>query len=105
MDAPAIAATAILTWGSVQSRLAPIIGEDGFHVLFARSLHRARVEHPWLAREAVQADNPFSTLKASLESQTTERAAEGSRALMAQFNELLGALIGEDLAGRLMGAA
>ncbi len=105
MDAPGIAATAILTWVSVQSRLAPIIGEDGFRVLFARSLHRARVEHPWLAREAVQPDNPFSMLKASLESQADGSAEEGSRALMAHFKELLGSLIGEDLAGRLMGTA
>lgn len=105
MDGPAIAATAIRNWGVVQSRLAPIIGEDGFRALFARSLHRARIEHSWLACEAVQADNPFSMLKASLESQTTERAAEGSHALMAHFIELLSALIGEELTGRLMGTA
>ena len=102
MDALAIAAAAVRSWDSVQSRLAPIIGEDGFRVLFARSLHRARIEHPWLAREPVKADVPFSTLKASLESQTPERAEDGSRALMTQFNELLNALIGETLAARLL---
>ena len=41
-------------------------------------------------------------LKASLESQTPERAKVGNRALMAQFNELLNALIGEQLAARLL---
>jgi hypothetical protein len=87
----------------VRSRLAPIIGEDGFRVLFARSLHRARIEHPWLAREPVPGDVAFSTLKASLESQTPELAAHASRALVANFNDLLHALIGEELASRLLG--
>ena len=102
-DARAIATAAVSSWNSVQSRLAPIIGEDGFRVLFARSLHRARMQHSWLAREPVQGDTPFSTLKVSLESQTPERAKDGSQALMAQFNELLNALIGKELATRLLG--
>ena len=103
MDSHPIAADAVRTWESVQSRLAPIIGESGFRVLFARSLHRARGEHPWLAREPAPEDVPFSMLKASLESQPLERAAQGSRALMDQFNELLVALIGKDLVTRLLG--
>ena len=101
--AAAIAADTVRNWDLVQSRLTPIIGEDGFRVLFARSLHRARFEHPWLAREPVKADVPFSMLRASLESQTPEHAEVGSRTLMAQFNELLNTLIGEQLAARLLG--
>jgi hypothetical protein len=92
-------------WVLVQSRLAPVIGENGFRVLFARSLHRARMEHAWLARDPAQADAPFSALEKSLESQTPARAADGSRALAANFNELLHALIGEELATRLIGPA
>lgn len=92
------------TWEQVQSRLAPVIGEDGFRVLFARSLHRARIDHPWLALEAAEDNAPFSMLKASLGSQTHARAEEGSRALMNHFNELLNSLIGKDLAARLLGA-
>jgi hypothetical protein len=86
----------------VRSRLAPIIGEDGFKILFARSLHRARAEHPWLAREAASPDNPFSSLTASLASQPPERAALGIRALVAHFDDLLHALIGKELAARLL---
>jgi len=89
----------------VQSRLAPIIGESGFRVLFARSLHRARGEHPWLAREPAPGDLPFSMLKASLEAQLPDLAGQGSRALMDHFKELLVALIGEDLMDRLLGPA
>ncbi len=89
----------------MQSRLAPIIGEGGFRVLFARSLHRARADHPWLAREAVKGNDPFSALTASLASQAPALAEEGSRALMEQFNDLLNSLIGKELAGRLMGTA
>jgi len=105
IDSHEIAAAAVSSWGSVQSRLAPIIGEDGFRVLFARSLHRARIEHPWLARDPVAGADTFSTLMASLEAQAPERAASGSRALMANFNDLLHALIGEELASRLRGPA
>lgn len=91
------------SWELVRSRLATIIGEDGFRVLFARSLHRARMDHPWLARDAVKGDIAFAALRASLEAETPERAKSGSRALATQFHELLNALIGEELAARLIG--
>lgn len=99
---PEVARTAVRDWDLVRSRLAPIIGEDGFRILFARSLHRARVEHPWLAREVVSPDNSFSSLTQSLASQPPERAALGIRALVAHFDDLLHALIGKELAARLL---
>ncbi|MEP7069907.1 MAG: hypothetical protein ABI789_11725 [Usitatibacter sp.] len=102
-EAKTPAERAILTWEQVQSRLAPIIGEDGFRILFARSLHRARADHPWLARDAVKGKFPFSTLTASLGSQAPALAEEGSCALMNHFNDLLNSLIGKDLAFRLLG--
>ena len=89
----------------MQSRLAPILGEDGFRVLFARSLHRARADHPWLAREAVKGTVAISMLKASLGSQPPALAEEGNRALMNHFNALLNSLIGKELAARLLAAA
>ena len=90
-------------WDLVQSRLSPIIGQDGFRVLFARSLHRARLEHAWLARDPAQIEAPFAALKRSLESQPAQSAADGSRVLVAHFNELLNVLIGKELATRLTG--
>lgn len=102
-DSRPIAAAAVLQWQTVQSRLAPIIGESGFRVLFARSLHRARGQHPWLARESAPSDVPFSMLRASIEAQPPDLASLGSRALMDHFNELLVALIGKDLVNRLLG--
>lgn len=89
-------------WRFVQSRLAPIIGEDGFRILFARSLHRARIEHPWLAREPQAGKDVFSALKASLDAESPERATLAGGALMAHFLDLLHALIGEALASRLL---
>ena len=101
-DSRAIAAAAIRRWELVQSRFAPIIGESGFRILFARSLHRAHGEHAWLARGPASADVPLAMLKASLEAQPPERAALGSRALQDHFDELLIALIGKDLMTRLL---
>ena len=100
-----MAAQAVLVWESVQSRLAPIIGESGFRVVFARSLHRARGEHPWLAREPAAGDAPFAMLKASMETQPAERAAQGNRVLTEHFHTLLIALIGKDLMTRLLSPA
>ena len=88
----------------MQARLSPIIGDDGFRVLFARSLHRARAEHPWLAREPAtgDGDHRFTALAASLKAQKRATAASGNRALAAHFNGLLNVLIGEELATRLL---
>ncbi len=102
IDSNEIAAAAVRSWGSAQSRLAPVIGEGGFRVLFARSLHRTRIEHPWLARDLVPGADVFSALKASLEAQAPARAASASRALTANFDDLLHGLIGEELASRLL---
>ena len=101
-DSGPIAAQAVLEWEALQSRLAPIIGESGFRVLFARSLHRARGEQPWLAREPAPGDERFSMLRASLEAQLPDIASLASRALMNEFKELLAALIGEDLVNRML---
>ncbi len=102
---PELAADIVRHWHFVQSRLAPILGEDGFRILFARSLHRARLEHPWLAREPKAGNDALSALKASLEAESPERATSASRALMAHFNDLLHSLIGEALATRLLSPA
>ena len=102
-DAAAEALSAIARWTSARARLAPIIGEDGFRILFARSLHLARAKYPWLSRDPLAGDAPFTGLQASLASRPSEQAKEGGRELMNRFTELLNALIGEELAGRLIG--
>jgi hypothetical protein len=101
--AHAVAEAAVGSWNAIQARLAPVIGQDGFRVLFARSLHRARIEHAWLATDVGEDGIAFSKLKASLESQAPERAEAGSRVLMAHFTDLLVTLIGKALAARLLG--
>ena len=90
-------------WDLARARLAPIIGEDGFRVLFARSLHRTRRLHPWLAHDAGKRGHIFASLKTSIESQGMAEARLGCLALSANFSELLHALIGKELAARLLG--
>jgi hypothetical protein len=91
----------IRSWKAAQSRLTPVIGENGFRSLFARSLHLTRREHPWLPGLSAT-DNPFADLQASLEGETQERTQEASRALLATFTGLLRLLIGEALTSCLL---
>ena len=94
-----VANITILLWESVASELIPLIGKDGFAILYARSLHLARSTHPWLAtgHSAQQNDTHFTSLRMSLEGQNFTEAGEASKALLATFTDLLAVLIGEPL--------
>lgn len=91
-------------WQEAERRLVPIIGEGGFRILFARSLHLTRRDFPWLARVPLATRRPFADLQASLAHEKPEQAKAGSRALLATFTGLLHALIGEALTNRLIGS-
>ena len=102
-EATRVAETAVQTWCEMATRLSPIIGEQGFRVLYQRTLHVTASTFPGLApARAPASDSPFAELKLSLERETPERAEEVSRALFATFTRLLNALIGERLTTRLL---
>lgn len=94
--------SALRRWEETRWRLAPVIGEDGFRILFARSLHLTRKTFPWLALPPKPTGQPFADLKASLERETQKHAEEAIRTLFATFIGLLHVLIGEALATRLL---
>jgi len=92
----------MLWWEEARRRLVPVIGESGFRILFARSLHLARREAPWLAVASPATDEPFDDLRSSLARESQERALEAERALRAEFIDLLHTLVGEGLTSRLL---
>jgi hypothetical protein len=104
-EATSVAENAVDAWRNLAKRLTPIIGEQGFHVLYARSLHLTRSAFPSLASLPVQSDateSYLASLKQSLEREQPTLAEDAHRALLLTFSGLLNSLIGEVLAARLL---
>ena len=102
-----VAAAAVRLWDNAFLRLAPFIGDHGVLLLYRRSLHLSRSNHPLLAPLSEIAQTPvgeadFSGLKSALEREAPAEAEEASRALFSAFTGLLGTLIGEALTTRLL---
>ena len=97
-------AAARLVCERVHRSLSLWLGATGSQALFSRALTQARATHPALRDIGLQA-KADSTLVGVTESTHThgERAvAAGLEALLAAVLELLGRLIGQDMAARLL---
>ncbi|MGZ8230884.1 MAG: hypothetical protein ACXWUS_14700 [Burkholderiales bacterium] len=95
---------AIRAWQGLAERLTPIIGERGFRVLYARSLHLTQPAFPCLLSAKTQSVAPepfFTPLRQSLELHPA-LAADANRALLLTFTGLLDSLIGDELTARLI---
>ena len=104
-EASEVAERAVRAWERLATRLAPIIGERGFRVLYERSVHLTQSAFPWLAPpDEPQQDSFLAILRQSLERQHPTLAADAHRALLLTFTGLLNSLIGEVLTTRLMQA-
>lgn len=90
----AVAEDSVLLWERLAVELSSLIGDAAFQTLFSRSVHLARVDHPWLTEGA---DPGFSRLRASLEQQDATQAGAASIALFTIFTDTLILLIGESL--------
>ena len=93
-----------VAWQRLAGRLSPIIGERGFRVLFARSLHLTQPAFPCLSPPEPRSDaveSPFESLRQCLELHPT-LAADANRALLLTFTGLLNSLIGEVLTARIV---
>ena len=106
-DAKAIADDCVRAWERVTTQFAPLIGEGGVGVLYARSLHLTRLRFPWLAvaQEPRRTDSLYADLRLSLERRDPNESREAVSALMVTFAELLKALIGETLTTRILSSA
>lgn len=96
--------TAINLWGLFASQVISIVGESGFHALFARSVFITQSSFPWLAAGllSTQTERLLAELKISLEKQTPAQAAEANCFLLITFTDILASLIGEDLTSGIL---
>ncbi len=111
-QAQAFAESAASTWDELVVRLAPIIGERGFRVLYTRSVQLTQSAFPWLVAatgaagyDAAESNNTHAlsaSLSECLRHQSADVAADAHRALLRTFTQLLDALIGPALMARLL---
>jgi len=94
-------------WGQLAPELISIIGEDGFQVLYARSVRLTCAQYPWLEQAAVIASKHdcFTPLLTCLRSTDLVQARQASVALLNIFLNLLASLIGEALTTHLLYSA
>jgi hypothetical protein len=108
-----IAAAALRTWKETHLRLSPVIGDQGFVLLYKRSVHLTSSSFPWLANEPGKDAVPVPPFNAPLEVHlrelaerlervTPEQAAQASRAIFSTFTQLLNVLIGVGLTTHLL---
>ncbi len=94
--------TDLRLWESLASTLRTIIGERGFDSLYARSLHRAGADYPWLAPQAQAGGTAFQLLTLQLKGQPPAEAEAASAALLNIFIDTLIILIGELLTDSIL---
>lgn len=85
--------------------LARLVGEVGMRTLLARSVALTSARFPWLANtipNTAPVDDPWASLRTALELQDPHAAGEAFVDLLSTFVELLGRLLGEGLAVRLL---
>ncbi len=94
-------------WERLAADLISIIGEGGFDSLYARSIHLAGANFPWLmlCSPAEQSGARFAQLKICLEGQDGSDVGEASIALLSKFIDILALLIGEPLTTSILRSA
>jgi hypothetical protein len=80
------------------------VGPDGCHALFTRALAQARSEYPALAQLQLRArsDPYIDGIAAAIMAHGDAATAEGLESMLVRLVELLGRLIGDDMATKLM---
>ena len=80
------------------------IGFDGCHALFTRALGKARIDHPSLSSIVlrVRSDPYVEGVGQSIASHGDAAVAAALESMLVQVVDLLGRIIGDDLAAKLM---
>jgi hypothetical protein len=100
-DTRLVADSAMSTWREIDAALSPIIGQRGVAALLGRSLQLTMTTHAWLPQAATEPDT-VPALHAALLQQTAVDARAAQAALLQNFRDVLGRLIGASLTDRLL---
>lgn len=106
-DAEQFLATAMQLWEALAAELIPVIGSDGFSMLYSRSVHVVQPSFPWLMCDAAPqlSSSHFDSLKNCLAGRAPAEASAACKELLLTLTEILGALIGEPITVGVLRAA
>lgn len=92
---------------TLAAELSRRFGPYGYHALLSRALVRARVDHPVLAAVRIRAElePALDGLVDGAQAHGVEAVTEGMAAVLTNVIELLGRVIGEDMAVSLVNQA
>jgi hypothetical protein len=95
---------AIRLWEPMATEITSIVGKEGFHSLYARTIFLNRAAFPWLSASSdpLQIDQTLAELKTSFEKQTPAQVGEANTSLLITFTDILASLIGEQLTTRIL---
>ena len=103
-EAPVAASATLATSERLYRELSRWVGSVGCHALFTRALADARVSHPLLTGVRVQeGDQPsFEGTAEIIDAHGASATAEALEAMLVTLVEILGRLIGDDMAMKLI---
>jgi hypothetical protein len=98
------ARTAAAACDSLYRELSRWVGPDGCHALFARALAETRSQYPALEKIQLRArSEPYvEGVADSIMARGDPETAEALESMLVRLVELLGRLIGDDMAGKLI---
>ena len=97
--------TSLALWNTMATALGKVIGDDGFELLFFRSLYQFHTFYPWMAACKHDGMRSVDHLTACLATQPLADAEEASIALLLDFTVTLNILIGELVTNRILHTA
>ena len=103
-ESRATARLAISRWEEIATTLAPILGQREVTRLFERSILLCSKSYPWLAGsgQGFKGSMNLNALERSIATQPADVAAAGAGLLLKTVHDLLGTLIGPEMAKKLL---
>ncbi len=106
-----VADAAVDLWEKMATQITYLLGDDGFELLYTRSVFLTQRAYPWLTHghahgtHTLQTKHGFEELKASLQGQTPEQAIAAGSLLLITLTDILAVLIGEELTTHILRTA
>ena len=102
-DTEELTTLAVRWWSAIATQLIPLVGQDGFNILYSRSVSLAQTRFAWLAPQLP--DLSFTSLRACFATRGSDEALDACKELLFVFADLLAGLIGESLTASIFNAA